>query len=279
MHRVLAVAAMALAACSFHAGAATPPGGDDDVIDGPLDHDSGTTTPPCHNTTETPALCVDFEETALVPFIPDQAPGNLNTVASTSVVPMQRNAEQAAQLSMPSKLVIPESDTLDIGGPLTIEMWINPDMMPMGPPMTHVFWMFNNNNQYGMELTFMGSVRCLSGTTSIDSPGGVNVHTWTHVACVYDGTTMKSYVDGDTFACKDMGAPPTNGHDGSAIGGNIGAGGMVTDKFIGGIDNVAVYATALSTDRICALAGHSGGCQEECTTIGGGVGGVRSPRR
>jgi hypothetical protein len=116
-------------------------------------------------------------------------------------------------------------------------------------------------------------VRCLSGTQTVDSPSGVNAHTWTHVACVFDGDKMMPYVDGDSFICQDVQAPPTTGHDGSAIGGNIGAGGMVTDKLIGGIDNVAIYASALSSDRICTLAGHSGDCQAQCGgSVGGGIG-------
>lgn len=78
---------------------------------------------------------------------------------------------------------------------------------------------------------------------------------WTHLAGVYDGTTVTLYVNGELL---DQAPASTPGFDEQDV--LVGAGasfGEIDDHFIGGIDELRLYDRALSTDEVAMLA--SGG--------------------
>jgi hypothetical protein len=261
MHRTLFV--LALGACSFHSPAPeSPPPGDDPDASMPPPSDVAVEVAGCHTNDPNVRLCVDFEAPALTPIVYDGSPlAQKNNVTTQGIRPMSRLSQQAAQLDTGSRLTIAESPSLDITSDLTIELWVNPQDLP-----TDRYWMFDNNTQYGMELLADGTVRCDVGNMVIDHPDPISPGTWVHVACVYSKGTLSAYVDGTSmFACKNVPPPPAKGMDGSAIGGNISAGPTIMQPFVGGIDNVAIYAGALDSQTICELAGHDN-CSYICTT-------------
>jgi len=255
MHRTLFV--LALGACSFHDPAAAPSSGG-----GPTDADNGMSPPidasleiaGCHTTNANVRLCVDFEASSLTPISYDGSPlAQKNNVTTQAVRVMDRLTQQAAQLDTQSVLTIAETPTLDITGDLTIELWANPQVLPADR-----YWMFDNNTQYGMELMMDGTVRCDIGGMVIDHPDPISAGSWVHLACVYADGKLSVFVDGSsTAACRNAPPPPAGGMDGSAIGANISGGQTLMQKFVGGIDNVAIYAEGLSPQTICQLAGHT----------------------
>lgn len=274
----LALAALvgsAIAACSFTApsGSVADDDGDDD---GSGDDDDPTLQPDCHNHTDRAVMCIDFEDASLATAAKDHAVDGPNDAALTNVTATDRSDEQAAMLTKDSTLIIAESPSLDFTGNWSLELFVFADPLPMRgpggpfstilpapPPPPPVYWMLNNNREYGMELLEDGQVRCVSNNTTVDSMERKVVEKmWTHVACVFDGGKMHVFVDGVSTQCTPSGAPPTSGDDGTSIGGNIGHDG-IDDPFIGAIDNVAVYASALTPDRVCTLAGHTG-CNSSC---------------
>jgi len=255
MHRTLFV--LALGACSFHGPpAASSSGGDtiDADTGGAPMIDASLEVAGCHTTNANVRLCVDFEAPSLTPIVYDGSPlARKNNVSTQGIRAMDRLTEQAAQLDIQSTLTIAETPSLDITGDLTIELWANPQVLPADR-----YWMFDNNTQYGMELMMDGTVRCDIGNMVVDHPDPISAGSWVHLACVYGSGKLSVFVDGSsTAACRNAPPPPAGGKDGSAIGGNISAGPTVMQKFVGGIDNVAVYAEGLSPQAICQLAGHT----------------------
>jgi len=87
------------------------------------------------------------------------------------------------------------------------------------------------------------------GSTALYVP--LTAGRWTHLAATYDGTTMRFYVDGQ-LAASGTGTYAVNTSSPLGIGGaTYGAGGW--QHFLnGGVDEVAVYGTALSQPRIQA---------------------------
>jgi len=93
------------------------------------------------------------------------------------------------------------------------------------------------------------------GWVSPSAPDTVAQNTWIHLAGVYDGAIVRLYVDGAEVA-----NAPLTGRFGSAttpviLGGNGNDGsGVPTELFPGRVDELMLYARALSADEIHQLA-------------------------
>ena len=221
---------------------------------------TGTTTnPPC-DVTGDPSLrlCVGFDRVPMVEDLSDYA--HMVTEA-VDLAPLTRDGLAAVSLSATSHIQIAEAKDLDVDQ-LTIDMWIQPAAIATGQR----YWMLDNNTQYFISYLDTKFVRCGIDTQTVDSAAAITDMSWHHVACTYDRQKLAVYVDGDRSRCMDLSAAiPKSGTLGVAIGANNGAGGY-TDHYIGGLDNVHVYARALSTQQICSAAGKSS-CNDQC---GGG---------
>lgn len=145
----------------------------------------------------------------------------------------------------------------------TVLFWFNPDKTPSGvleqpvgkaPISTSnanfvVTW-DHSNASYQKSCSQSNS----SGTYS--SPAnfsGLNANTWGFITCTYDGTTLKSYLNGVSQAAVTTGAPDTA--SGPFVLGadyNIGNGGYnaFTDAMI---DDVRVYSQALHVMDILTI--------------------------
>jgi hypothetical protein len=93
------------------------------------------------------------------------------------------------------------------------------------------------------------------GYALIKAANAAPMGTWTHLAGVYDGTTARLYVNGSEVASKALTgifAPDTTP---VILGGNINdAGAVPTELFPGRIDELTLYARALSATEIGQLA-------------------------
>lgn len=260
--RIFLLALIASTGCTF----VSPPSGGGDLGGGA---DDEPTTQPGQQPGQTPAargacdgadaalrLCVDFDG-AVVDLSASGA-----EIAATAVGAMDRDGDPAAALSAASTMHVHESAALDMQGGLALDMWIRPS----GKPATGArYWMLDNNQQYGASYTDAGTVRCVLASYTADSavlPLDGKFH---HVACTYDRTKLKVFVDGDVARCLDLAvAIPTTGTDGLAIGANLSgtdAAPAYSDGFVGGLDDVRVWARA-DLD-VCAAAGRTG-CRTSC---------------
>jgi hypothetical protein len=205
-------------------------------------------------------LCVDFEGSIVDRSVNDAA------ITTSLVTAMERDGEPAAALTTSSSMHVREAAALDIQGGLALDMWIR----PTGKPGTgNTFWMLDNNTQYGASFTSTGAIRCVLSGLSSDSSGQVpSDGRFHHVACTYDGSMLKIYIDGDLQRCANLGAAiVTTGAAGLAIGANLSGSDTdpdYDDRFVGGLDNVRVWSRA-DLD-VCALAQRTG-CRTSCAGL------------
>jgi hypothetical protein len=148
--------------------------------------------------------------------------------------------------------------SLDITGPISIALWIRPEAddpegnltttAPMAKAMQGMSpsWSFQVRYGWGqgapepyMSFTFNTSPRAWAHV-------GRNLERseWCHIACSYDGTTLKCFLDGEETNSTPMG--PITSSETPVL---IGSDGWGCD-WIGGIDDVRMYDHALSVPEI-----------------------------
>jgi hypothetical protein len=150
------------------------------------------------------------------------------------------------------------SPSLDITGPISIALWIRPEAddpegnltttAPMAKAMAGMSpsWSFQVRYGWGqgapepyMSFTFNTSPRAWAHV-------GRNLERseWCHIACSYDGTTLKCFLDGEETNSTPMG--PITSSETPVL---IGSDGWGCD-WIGAIDDVRMYNHALSVAEI-----------------------------
>ncbi|MCA1683827.1 MAG: fibronectin type III domain-containing protein, partial [Actinobacteria bacterium] len=85
-------------------------------------------------------------------------------------------------------------------------------------------------------------------------PRPLNDGVWHHVVVTYNGTTVVAYLDGLSLGTKTFSAPLAT----SPSGLQVGAGYQESSPFYGGLDEVAVYPTALTAAQVGAHFSASG---------------------
>ena len=253
--RTLWLVVCASAGCSFGAP-------DDDVLGPDASADPVTDPPPvvpraiCDREDASLRLCVDFREP-----IADRS-SRAAPIDATAVSPMDRDGDPAAELTDSSTMHIGEALALDIQDRLTLDMWIRPTGTPASGEK---YWILDNNQQYAASFTDLRKARCVIGSRFVDSDPLPDDGQFHHVACTYDRTKLKVFVDGALSRCEDVtDAISSTGVSGLAIGANLSgtdAAPVFREPFVGGIDDVRVWAR---TDLdICAMA-HQTDCNTTC---------------
>ena len=241
MWRAILPVFVMIAGCSFARGS-TPvtgqPGAEPDAGPGP---GSGTTAAACHVADSTIRLCLDFEGN-VVPTAVDLSTG-YHDATTLAVMPMPRGTQQAVQLISESLITVPETVDLDISQFLSIEMWLAPSTRsdPTSYPLA-------NRTQYAMSYDRDGLLGCAVGTNATGTSRDLlALNVFTHVGCTYDGAMVRLFVGGDVVGCRSAHGPiPTGGTTGTSIG---------AGRFLGGMDDIHVYARALTASEMCARAG------------------------
>lgn len=151
------------------------------------------------------------------------------------------------------------------GNAMTLSMWIKADDFDIqdarliskatSTASGDHYWMLSmlrvsGENRIRFRLMTNGDT-----DTLIASSGDIAADTWYHVAGVYDGSTMRIYVDGvEVGSVAKTGSIDTNAAVAAAIGNQPSGAG---DKgFDGKIDSVQIFSRALSQGEINALAGN-----------------------
>lgn len=262
LSRLTLLALLAVPACGFTVGTpedGLPPGGDD------------TTNPPpqpvtrkCTTGDASLRLCIDFDDESA---ITSDGSGRGHDAIGIGLTVMEREDEQAVLVGTTSQLVVPEAKDLDIKNNLTITLLAQPANLPRAGK---TYWALDNNKQYFVAYKDDGKFRCGIGNMTVDAVVGVPPGNWHHVACAFDRGALELYIDGQLAGCRMLGPDiPTDGAEGLAIGGNIGANATFTDQFVGGLDNIQVFQRTFSPDEACTAAGKTNCWQ----TLDGGGGG------
>ena len=100
----------------------------------------------------------------------------------------------------------------------------------------------------------MDKSRRINGGVRIQT-GVITTGTWTHVAGVWDGTTVFLYVNGLVVASAAYSTAPASSSQISRIGSYRAAGNR---GFTGGIDDINIYSRVLAPQEIATLAEYRG---------------------
>tara|TARA_R110002020_G_C16318201_1_gene774501 strand:+ start:735 stop:4763 length:4029 start_codon:yes stop_codon:yes gene_type:complete len=167
-----------------------------------------------------------------------------------------------------------EEDRVDVGNvdvpgsAFTLATWFNADSFgitdarimskAVGVQEQEHHWMLSTITEQGeTRLRF----RLKTGTTTstlIASQGALQTNTWHHAVAVYDGTTMKLFLDGlEVGSTPKTGSVAVNAGIPVAIG-NQPPGGPSDKSFHGRIDDVRLFDQALTQEQITALASGEG---------------------
>jgi len=151
---------------------------------------------------------------------------------------------------------------LDVpGSALTISLWFRADTFNVhdarflskanGSSDQDHFWMLSTLN--GSELRLR--LRAGGNTTTLASPTGtLSTGIWTHIAAVYDGSTMRLYRDAAQVASTSKsGVLDTNGTIDVAIGNQPLTASGGSRPFDGLIDDLRIYDRALSPEEIAIV--------------------------
>lgn|GEM_PF-1878884 len=111
------------------------------------------------------------------------------------------------------------------------------------------------NDQFGIGLWNVGKPGFTVGNATLIAAMAVPLNEWTHVAATYDGVTATLFVNGKVVKSDALAvtlSPETNriliGADSNSVAGEAG------ERLFGRIDEVALYASALSVADVAKLA-------------------------
>ncbi|HET6994681.1 MAG TPA: Ig-like domain-containing protein, partial [Chitinophagaceae bacterium] len=153
---------------------------------------------------------------------------------------------------------IPDANSLDLTTGMTIEAWVNPTnvtgyktVICKENSTNNLAYVLSANNNTSGAANQRPNARIRSGstTTTITGTNKLVLNTWAHLACTYDGTTLRYYQNGVQVATVAVTASMTVTTNPLRIGGSVALG---AQYFAGLIDEVRVYNRALSATEIQA---------------------------
>ena len=161
-----------------------------------------------------------------------------------------------------------DNPTLNITDQITLMAWINRSIpFWIGDPIIRKIG--PNNAGYGLEfaqiengIKVIFTLAMEGGSYWSTPPVPIGIDEWTHIAGTYDGTQMKLYWNGELVS---TGNPPAGSKIGTAQN-PLGIGGSIENRrFIGLIDEAAVFNRALNAEQIRSIymASTAGMCKNE----------------
>jgi subtilisin len=197
----------------------------------------------------------------------DAAGTNTGTYSGVTLeAPGAVPGDSAASFGGSGVVSIPAASALDLSNALSVEAWVKPAVAGVAGGIFEKTIGGAANTQYllfleGGAIKFRGA---LAGGGHATAGGPVlAVGSWSHVVGTHDGTTLRIYVNGALVASAGSGALAAG--SGAALIGRLGAqsGSPSLYPFSGVIDEVAIYASALSAARVLA---HFTNAQTNVTT-------------
>jgi hypothetical protein len=204
--------------------------------------------PLCDSTLTELVACYQFEDGAGAVTLVDSSMYG-NNVSVSGALFDTGIAGQAFQGSAGFDSLVDDSASLDVTTGLTIEGWIHPD----GSVTSGRQGLFDNQGQYGFFVVTQDGLRCTAAGHAAQSDNDIVVAgQWQHVACAYDGASLRLYHNGvEVAATPGTGNVSTAGTTGSGIAEDSPDG----DEFLGKIDSLRIWNTGRTVAELCAAAG------------------------
>jgi hypothetical protein len=134
---------------------------------------------------------------------------------------------------------------------MTIEFWARAQSTLTGGRAGLV----DNNGNYGIFVYPGNAVTCSVGGTSVSAPSALLAAEWTHIACIYDGTSLRLYRNGAVVgSVPQTGGTPT----GASAGLRIGHDNPTGSPFDGAIDGLRIWRVARPTGLLCTQSANCG---------------------
>ncbi len=179
--------------------------------------------------------------------------GNTGTIHGASWTTGSPDGSKALAFNGSSYVTVPANASLNITGVITVEAWINPASFGgirrivsqdgSGPSDNH-FYLALDGDKISFAV-FTNAWRKVIGSTTL------HAGTWYHVAGVYTGNKLRVYLNDHLEG--ELSASGAIGQGQAAVGITIGANSTGGQGFQGKIDEVKIYAAALSPSQFTLL--------------------------
>ena len=208
--------------------------------------DLGPAAPPCPSD---PALvaCYRFEPGALGM----DGSGKSNHLTVTNVTSVPGVEGQAAKLTAASRLVAAHDPSLN-PTTMTMEVWVRPTI-----PGAARAGVLDKNLAYGIFILSTGQVYCDIAEGSLTAT--ISPEVWSHVACSFDGATLRLYLDGNLAVSFPNSGSVGTGSSPLVVGGDSPT---EDERLEGEVDSLRIWSTVRTAAQICAAAQAGGkSCQ------------------
>ena len=240
----LLLALVAGAACSFSGDVSLTPADASPLSDAGAD----AGPPVCDRGDNDLVLCMRFEhQNGATTLLDESQYGNHASVSNASFA--NGTDMQALVTGSDFESRIDESPSLDVTREITMEMWIKPVAPALGQQ-----WLFDNDQQWGVYLDVNKTFGCNLGPDGIlaSQNNVILAGAWQHVACVYDGATMRLYLNGKSAAAADFSKDLlTVGVEGSCLALDCPGAGLA---YVGQMDTLRVWSKAQDQQALCDSA-------------------------
>jgi hypothetical protein len=206
------------------------------------------TTPP----SQTPIASYNFNEGTGTLAADSSGNNNNLTMSSSSAWTATGKNSKAASFNGTTNSQAANSSTLAIAATGTMEVWFKPNTLGQW----HGLISKGNNNtdsahNYALEIDSSNKASCTLGdgaaiTNIISTAALLSTTAFTHIACTWDGTNIKIYINGTLDKTAAQTVTPASNTSPLFIG-QFGGGNDITN---GVIDDVRLYNRALSSTEV-----------------------------
>lgn len=194
------------------------------------------------------AACFEFEDPSDSGTLLDSSSyANHALVSGAQFVPGV--AGNALQGSVQFDSHVPDSPSLDPDSQVTLELWLHLDADVDSGRQGLV----DNQGQFGFFVVATNALLCSVGVRSFQSASDLLAPgQWNHIACVYDGSRLRVYLNGNEVGSVPASGPiDTDGTVGSAVAQNSPDG----DELTGKVDTLRIWGVARTRAELCEGAG------------------------